>query len=360
MKILVITKSLSRGGAATGNLRLLSGLKERGHNLVIYTADNAHPIVKFIRKIERVLDHLVWGAEFHVIKIFPPIFDLLKLVRLHEPDIVYFGDVSGNLFDYKDTEKLCIPIIHRLSDLWPYAGAGHYAVVTTRFLKVPSIKPDAIICPSNWILEQVVNLCQCSDIKRIILRNSGPVEKANNIRHRVDDTIRLGFISANINDNRKNLSGLLEVLDKFSLQKKISLQIYGSGVRTLPSYAQNNGSFSKDKLKKIFEQFDILIVPSLVDNSPNTIVEAFGNGVPVIANSNSGITEYIINRENGICINFGSENSLQDFNEAVASIYDAYGTYSGACVEHYNNEFSPSYQAKKLEDFMMTLTKKVF
>lgn len=71
MKILVITKSLSRGGAATGNLRLLSGLKERGHNLVIYTADNAHPIVKFIRKIERVLDHLVWGAEFHVIKIFP-------------------------------------------------------------------------------------------------------------------------------------------------------------------------------------------------------------------------------------------------------------------------------------------------
>jgi glycosyltransferase involved in cell wall biosynthesis len=358
MKILVITKSLTRGGAATGNLRFLNGLKRRGHNLIIYTADNTYLIVKLIRKIERVFDHLIWGAEFHVIKLFWPTLNLRKLIHLHEPDIVYFGDVSGNLFDYKETERLCVPSIHRLSDLWPYAGAGHYAVVKTRPFKVPSIKPDAQICPSNWILKQIINLRESSDVERIILRNSGPLENANEPRYRLDDTIRLGFISANINDNRKNLAGLLKILDKWSLQQNFSLQIYGSGTRALPGFAQNNGSFSKHELVKIFGQFDILIVPSLVDNSPNTIIEAFAHGVPVIANSNSGITEYINNRANGVCINFESENAVQDFNKAVASIYNSYHSYSRACITHYNNEFSPSNQAKKFEDFMMKLTKK--
>jgi len=57
-----------------------------------------------------------------------------------------------------------------------------------------------------------------------------------------------------------------------------------------------------DDLPKIYNNADILVVPSLYDNSPYTCLEAMSCGVPVVGTSAGGMPEYIDDGQNGLII----------------------------------------------------------
>ena len=73
----------------------------------------------------------------------------------------------------------------------------------------------------------------------------------------------------------------------------------------------------KEILKIAYQAADICIIPSLFDNSPNTVYEAMANGKIVVASSVGGIPEIIGGNENGFIFD------PSDINDFVNKLEDA-------------------------------------
>lgn len=64
------------------------------------------------------------------------------------------------------------------------------------------------------------------------------------------------------------------------------------------------------QLVEYYQRADIMVVPSLYDNSPYTCLEAMSCGVPVVGTSAGGMPEYIDDGENGIIVPPDNPGSL--------------------------------------------------
>jgi len=115
---------------------------------------------------------------------------------------------------------------------------------------------------------------------------------------------------------------LLEAFSKID-RDDISLKIWGQV--TINSYSETvmkkikedsrveyKGPFTHKDLPEIYSQIDIAILPSLMENYPLGVFEAFHYKKPIIASNAGGIPEIIKNRENGLLFQFDSVNDLAD------------------------------------------------
>ena len=62
------------------------------------------------------------------------------------------------------------------------------------------------------------------------------------------------------------------------------------------------GRKTKAELRKIYWESDVLVLPSLVDTFGFVAMEAMACGLPVIACSGSGVSELLVDRENGFLV----------------------------------------------------------
>lgn len=73
------------------------------------------------------------------------------------------------------------------------------------------------------------------------------------------------------------------------------------------------GAFGREQLDDVMANTDVLVVPSLwYENTPFVVLEAFEAGVPVIASDLGGLSEVIVDGENGFLFEAGSAASLAD------------------------------------------------
>ena len=105
--------------------------------------------------------------------------------------------------------------------------------------------------------------------------------------------------------------------------KDFTLKIYGRE-SDFPDYAaklrhsaQNNvefcGVFENSKMYEVLDGIDILVVPSLwVENTPLVIYSAQAAGCPVIASDFPGMSEVVINNENGFLFAPGDTTELAE------------------------------------------------
>ena len=94
---------------------------------------------------------------------------------------------------------------------------------------------------------------------------------------------------------------VLELLPK-PIQLKINVEFYGYiAERDLShlSFLKINKFVPKEILNRAYQKTHICVIPSLFDNSPNTVYEAMAYGKIVVASSVGGIPEIIGNNQNG-------------------------------------------------------------
>ena len=147
-----------------------------------------------------------------------------------------------------------------------------------------------------------------------------PVDESGIIKYRKSKKVRLLFASRN--DPVKggqlfiNALGLLPQ----KIQSRINVEFYGfvpqCDLSSLP-FLQIHEFVPKEILKKAYHAADICIIPSLFDNSPNTVYEAMANGKIVVASSVGGIPEIIGGNENGFIFD------PSDINDFVNKLEDA-------------------------------------
>jgi len=115
------------------------------------------------------------------------------------------------------------------------------------------------------------------------------------------------------------LTKALELLAE-NIQSKIQVEFYGyipkRDLTHLP-FIQVNEFVPKEDLEKAYQTADICVIPSLFDNSPNTVYEAMALGKVVVASSVGGIPEIIGSKENGFLFD------PKDVNDLVEKLEDA-------------------------------------
>jgi glycosyltransferase involved in cell wall biosynthesis len=106
----------------------------------------------------------------------------------------------------------------------------------------------------------------------------------------------LTFISADLNNPIKNFGLIQDSLQQMSGSElgQYRLNLVGRGdVGKLPIGLEvlKHGALAESEVSKVLSETDVLIVPSLIDNSPNVVSEGLMAGCFVVGSTAGGILE---------------------------------------------------------------------
>ena len=289
------------------------------------------------------------GLSFH------PAIQQADVLHLHW---INFGFLSIEglraLFD------LGKPVVWTLHDQWAFTGGCHYSRGCTHFLthcrQCPYLKDPAendlsyrifeqkkslfrdarvhITPPSQWLANEARRSTLLGELPITPIFNPvdqnvfRPTDRAEaNARFNLSDdgvarpgVARLLFGSANVNDTRKGFQFLAEALALLAQQHPDltpELLIFGKGrsqrFSELPYPVRHLGVLTTEAdVVAAYNAADALVVPSLEDNLPNTVVESLSCGTPVVGFRTGGIPEMIDHRQNGYLATVGSAQELAD------------------------------------------------
>ena len=151
--------------------------------------------------------------------------------------------------------------------------------------------------------------------------------------------------------------GPLSLLDAFARVSRqvgnVSLRMAGDGpqrseVESLSRAAGLNGHFSlvgtytgPVKRNAFMRGIDVLVLPTLAEGTPNSIIEAMAHGRPVIASAVGGIPD-TISPETGLLVAPGDVNALAEAMTALATDGNRRAAMGRAARERYERIFSPA------------------
>ncbi len=246
---------------------------------------------------------------------------LLKLASKNPPDLIQYSNLAG-LALYRPRT---IPSVIRLSsvtDLYASIGKGYYGISSKLYLAQIRIenksysKVDGVFGPTQSMLKHVL---KTKSFHRIFTPyfeyDFKNVELINRSRPYL-------FFFGSI-DYRKGVDMLLEVMkdDRFQdydliLAGKIhtKTQVDSDLAATLQSSGsqiQYVGELEKNTLHAWISGASFVVLPSRVDNFPNTLVESIAAGKLVIGPDNWGFDELLKDGESGFLFTSGSTEELK-------------------------------------------------
>jgi glycosyltransferase involved in cell wall biosynthesis len=128
------------------------------------------------------------------------------------------------------------------------------------------------------------------------------------------------FVNAHhIDNHRKGLTYLLEALERLPKQDYL-LMAAGHTLRSeiFPNLHHLGYMKTTEELSLAYSAADLLVLPSLAENLPNTICESLMCGTPVVAFDTGGIKE-LVNENNGILVPLKDSVALAEAVEKVAT-----------------------------------------
>lgn len=148
----------------------------------------------------------------------------------------------------------------------------------------------------------------------------------------------------------KGLYVLLEALEPLSARYEFTLTLAGTGPseddlkRRYGHYRwiEFAGHVSVQEVANRMAQSDLLLVPSIwFENSPGVIIEALGQGLPVMGSNAGGIPELVMHEKNGILVEAGN---VRAWSAAIEDILDhperleTYKDSAGAAMQEFNQD----------------------
>jgi glycosyltransferase involved in cell wall biosynthesis len=126
------------------------------------------------------------------------------------------------------------------------------------------------------------------------------------------------FIAQKASFRIKGISYLLEIINDF--KENVTIVVVGQLENSLEyKNVISLGTIQDEQLLAlVYNAANVMVLPSLADNSPNVIIESLSCGTPVVAFEVGGIPELIINGENGFLVEKENTQSLfENINKAL-------------------------------------------
>ena len=267
-------------------------------------------------------------------------------------DIINFHWVGCETISLSEIRKINKPIVWTLHDMWPISGIYHYdldkkyfdkenknilkkkyfnfldELTKKRKKKLFKNKKIHLVSPSKWLLEKAKKSGLPFGSMEVIPYplDTNYFKKKNNINH-----LRKKY---NIPKNKKILLYLSNILDEPRKGSKIILDLIKQNYFYKKNYflilVGLNNNFIKNinneklillgnksnynEIKEIYSIADALLFPSIIDNFPNTLLEAMSCNLPCVAFDCYGMKEIISHKQNGY---LAKPYSVEDFKKGI-------------------------------------------
>tara|TARA_R110002050_G_scaffold229148_3_gene364740 strand:+ start:1442 stop:2716 length:1275 start_codon:yes stop_codon:yes gene_type:complete len=263
-------------------------------------------------------------------------FDITTSDSYKDADIINFHWVSDFL-DYSSFfSKNTKPVVWTLHDMNPFSGGEHYEeeyigidengfpkkrVLTQKerevFKSVKALKMKSLhkvhnltlVSPSQWLGD----ICKASDVFKDLqvkcIPNSlntdiynlmGKNEAREFLNIPLDKKVIL-FVAESLTNHRKGFVFLKRAVEYID-NSDVVISVVGKNKANLNFENIIELGMIKDEVKMsmAYAAADVFVIPSLMDNLPNTVVESLCCGTPVIGFPIGGIPDMIVNGENGL------------------------------------------------------------
>lgn len=274
--------------------------------------------------------------------------DITESDLYKEADVINLHWVA-NFLDYESFfKKNKKPVVWTLHDMNPFSGGEHYEEIflgidengnpierqkTELEIKLSNknlaLKQEilskvdnlTIVAPSKWLVQEA----QKSEVFKGFKIHYIPYGLDPNIyKPRKQDYSRdilnipqgkkvVLFVADSISNNRKGFIFLKKALEQLN-DSNLVLCAIGSKNSSFKSFDNiiELGSINDERLMSIaYSAADVFVIPSLMDNLPNTVLESLMCGTPVIGFPVGGILDMIQHAENGYITDEISVQSLK-------------------------------------------------
>jgi rhamnosyl/mannosyltransferase len=307
------------GGLEAVMHQLSDQLVAKGHNVTIFTSDYRwradYKDLKYknlqiyrlkstriagLVVMPSLLYRLLKAPHFqiyhvHVSQAFIPETVLIAAKIKRTPVILHFHldvEPSGKFgFIFKMYKKLILPRTLRSADKVIVFTESQAQVIQQKY----GVEPQRISIIPNAVQEDFF------------------IEKKREIRQK-PRLLFVGRLSV-----QKNIQQLLYALQGVSDQFKTDIVGDGELREELEGLIENlklvnvtfHGHTTGKKLLKFYEQADIFVLPSEREGMPLVLLEAMAARLPIVATNVTGISDLVLNDENGLLVPYGDFKVLQ-------------------------------------------------
>lgn len=357
MKILHLAR-FDVGGAAKAMLRLHRALCQQGHDSRILVQQQFHPEemgvyvfqdtpLSFLKKAKQSLAYRwFYFRKKQLARKYGPLplpFSLAQSVYsltghafIQWADIIHLHWVA-EFVDYpRFFAQVQKPIVWTLHDMHPFTGGEHYSwgalppndlypLLVQKQLQlkrsaIEQAKHLVLVCPSKWIQTQSIASPVFKGLNHYHIPNGIDLAHSSRLSQREarekwhfpPQSFILIFVSEHLQNPIKGLAHLIEALPKTNTTGLLCLLV-GKSEGPLPGFPFQHLEYQpkEQAMAELYAAADVCVVPSLIDNFPNTVLEAMAAGRPVIGYSSGGIGEMIKHQHNGLLVETGNVGALQ-------------------------------------------------
>lgn len=266
-----------------------------------------------------------------------------------EADIINLHWVA-NFLDYESFfRKNTKPVVWTLHDMNPFTGGEHYSekflgmdtfgypisreitdkensvfkrILSLKVKAIQSVSNINIVAPSQWMMKEAEQ-SQVFKLKKMLWIPYGinseiyqPRDKnfSRNILNIPQDKAVILFVADSLSNHRK---GYVYLKKAFDMMERDDLVLCAIGRKNIAFENSKNiielGSIFDSRLMSIvYSAADVFVIPSLMDNLPNTVIESLMCGTPVIGFPIGGVCDMIKEGENGFLTKTINSAALQE------------------------------------------------
>jgi glycosyltransferase involved in cell wall biosynthesis len=226
-----------------------------------------------------------------------------------------------------------------------------------------------IVTPSRWIQGLVKSSSLLSRFDSTVIPYGldtdvfAPRDRrfARDILEIPQDSKVVLFVASGINDPRKGLNELVQVLSSLSTDHKLFFLSTGGGqlprLQNLP-HRHIQALDADGLLSSIYSAADIFVLPSLLDNLPNVVLESMSCGVPVAAFATGGIPDMVRPGISGFLAKRGDNDDLRKIICQLLQNDELRAQMSVNCRKIALQEYSLELQARRYADIYARMTGK--
>lgn len=270
-------------------------------------------------------------------------------LELRALNIVHLHWIGNGFLSVPQVGQVRKPIVWTMHDMWPFTGNEHYASLDADALwrkdsdrSKRRIRPEfwnswalrrkqrhwgtniSFVAPSNWMASLKRDSSLLRDSPVTVIPNPVPLDL---FQPRSKDEARqllgipisgplIGFVADEGSINPlKGFAELARALEGIRSQvPDVHLLCVGkvnTDLQRLPVPTLSTGQLRDDeRLALAYAACDVICVPSIIDNAPQTIAEASASGRPVVGFNSGGVPEMISDNETGLVVPLGDEKGL--------------------------------------------------
>ncbi|MBU2892239.1 glycosyltransferase [Colwellia sp. D2M02] len=348
MRILFCHNYYQQGGGEDVALENeMALLKKQGHDVQLYSVSNRQ-IVSFWQKLH-VSFHLTYSRYYKT--------EFTKFIQDFKPDVIhvhnFFPLLTPAIFDACYEQN--IPVVHTLHNyrlLCPSAtlfiqGTNNQESITKSAYAVVKHRPYKNSFLGTFILARAIEkykksriwftkvnhfIAPSSCLKNIYV-NAGFSAESITVKPHFIDPIETPITSSTRTDKYAVFIGRLtrekgiELLLESWRENDIELRVYGAGPLTYKVGAKKQknirymGEVSKEQVLQALATSQYLIMPTLWQEPFGfVVIEAFSQGIPVIASNIGAMPELIKHHKNGLLFKANNRNELQNQIDVMKNI----------------------------------------